>query len=208
MGLVLCYAWKPKNPHHYLRHQCAYVSALSLYLMFSCKLFALLCKRSFCGAYFKITIFHVSWIQATAAFPSHQTSPSHSSRHDLPAGALIGPPLNFVICSCHPASWPANRHVSSYHITTWWKLLILSGLFIPRFVGTRHTLHLQEHSQKKIKLAKWYVACCYKYTSSNATKCHSVLFHWVGVSLTMWSTIWLINWITNGKCGCFSLYFL
>lgn len=149
MGLVLCYAWKPKNPHHYLWHQCAYVSALSLYRMFSCELFALLCKRSFCVAYFKITIFYVSWIQATAAFPSHQTSPSHSSRHDLPAGALIGPPLKFVICSCHPASWSANRHVSSYHITTWWKLLILSGLLIPRFVGTRHTLHLREHSQKK-----------------------------------------------------------
>lgn len=115
------------------------------------ELFLLLYKRTFWVAAFKITTFYVFWSYAAAASPSHQTSPSHSSRHDLPAGPLIRSLLGSVISSCHPASWPANRHVSSYHITTRWKLLILARLFIPGFVGYRHTLRLQDHSPKKKK---------------------------------------------------------
>lgn len=82
----------------------------------------------------------------------------HSSRQDLPAGGPIRSPLDLNSCSCHPAFWPANRNVPSYHITTRWKLSIPSVLFTPRFVGTPFIYE----ATAKIKSWPDYLSWCIK----------------------------------------------
>lgn len=120
--------------------------------------------------------------------PSHPTSPSRSSRQDLPAGTPIRSPLYLNSCSCHPASWLANRNVSSYRITTLCRRLIPSMLFIPRFVGTPFIY------EPIAKIKSWlnflrrcikrnhYVAFDYKYISSK---------QWNGVVSCFIDSVWI-----------------